>query len=67
MKLFLTFRRVCDRCFPGFKGKESIHADWSGAALDPFNGNFDADAIDGPDILDDLVNQAAPPAPPPHA
>ena len=30
-----------------------------GAALDPFNGNFDADAIDGPDILDDLVNQAA--------
>ena len=38
-----------------------------GAALDPFNGNFDADAINGPDILDDLVNQAAPPAPPPHA
>ncbi len=31
-----------------------------GAGLDPFNGNFDADAINGPDILDDLVNQAAP-------
>ena len=38
-----------------------------GAGLDPFNGNFDADAINGPDILDDLVNQAAPPEPPPHA
>ena len=30
-----------------------------GAGLDPFNGNFNADAIGGPAILDDLVNQAA--------
>ncbi len=30
-----------------------------GEGLVPFNGDFNADAIDGPDILDDLVNQAA--------
>ena len=30
-----------------------------GEALDSLNGDFNADAIDGPDILDDLVNQAA--------
>ena len=28
---------------------------------------LDADAINGPAILDDLVNQAAPPEPAPHA
>ena len=30
-----------------------------GEELAPFNGDFNADAINGPDILDDLVNQAA--------
>ena len=30
-----------------------------GDGLDPLNGDFNADAIGGPAILDDLVNQAA--------
>ena len=38
-----------------------------GAGLDPFVGPFDADAIGGPAILDDLVNQTASPEHLPHA
>jgi hypothetical protein len=31
----------------------------TGTGIVPFNGSFDADAIDGPEILDDLVNIAS--------
>lgn len=30
-----------------------------GTGIVPFNGSFDADAIDGPEILNDLVNIAS--------
>ena len=38
-----------------------------GASVDPYPDDFNADAIDGPDILGDLVDLAESAVPPPHA